>query len=217
MQIWKRFFMLICALSLILFGSSSLSAAPNADGQDCASIQAWVQANEANLPTSYPGLSSLPIAYRKAVFNALPASVKSSLWQEHFRAYMAAHPDLTAEQIAIIHQVSALASPEFFAAHTDMENRNKAGVSHKKDLMRLMSLEAEAADLFSESELRALLANLGPAEGESPSTQGISCECNVSDDWCGGSYDCYYATCDYQSSGCGTLWSKSCNGLCYQP
>lgn len=199
-------------------GHAALVGVPT--DQDCASIAGWVAENAANLPASYDELAELPIAYRRAIFNALSPAARSSLWQQHFQAYLAAHPELTPDQRAFVEEMHAAMSPELFLTDQAMASSD--------ELTALIgAAEPRAAALFPQSELPGLLATLGPSEAARPSeaaqpgTEAISCECNDDDDWCWyrwpfGSYTCVAGAegCDFQPLGCGELWGKPCNGLC---
>jgi hypothetical protein len=180
---------------------------------DCASIEAWIAANEIDLPTGYDDIVQFPAAYRRAIFDILSPAEQSSLWQQHFQAYLAANPGLTAEQIAFIHEASAAASPAFFADH--------AGAASGEDpAARAHALEAEATMLFAEDELHSLLASLGPEDPalEAVAARRVRCHCSTDSDWCnrrGDGLRCRggAAGCE-RHGGCGTLFRFTCNGLC---
>ena len=181
---------------------------------DCASITAWVAEKRDDLPASYEELARFPVAYRRAIFDALPPAAKSSLWQQHFQAYRAAHPGLTPEQKAFIQKARSLISPGLFVNHASMAESTEVDT-------RVSTLRSEAAMAFPESELYGLLANLGPADPAdhraNNTTESVACECNKKDDWCWnrfGNHRCRKGGCDRQSFGCGTFLRKSCNGLC---
>lgn len=185
--------------------------------QDCASIDAWVADNAANLPDRYDELAEFPIAYRRAIFNALPPAARSSLWQQHFKAYLVAHPELTPDQRAFVEEMHAAMSPELFRADPAM-------ASSAERTALIDAAEARAAALFPPSELPDLLATLGPSEAAHYDTEAISCECNDDNDWCWyrlpvGSYTCVAgaAECNRKPRGCGRFWLRPCNGLCTRP
>jgi hypothetical protein len=226
MQLVNRMAMLIIMCACMASGLSSALAEPEQPvSEDCATIQAWVEANKERLPTTYEGLSRFSVTYRRAIFGTLPADIKSRLWRQHFHVYLANHPNLAPAQIAIVREMHALASPEFFARRSDDAKRNGATDRLRaEDDRRLAELEERAAELFSNHELTALMAYLGPAEEErqlqdsnNPLPMGIACECSTSSDWCASGYDCWHASCDVIRDACGSWWSYDCNGLCFRP
>ncbi|MFF8397833.1 bacteriocin fulvocin C-related protein [Streptomyces sp. NPDC016172] len=88
--------------------------------------------------------------------------------------------------------------------------------------------DADAEAAFEPAAANALPATLGPGEAAAlpdcrtaglPDcrTAGLpDCECNTYSDKCWGS-SCIWVEnwCVRSDSGCGTLWTWSCNGLCY--
>jgi hypothetical protein len=181
--------------------------------EDCASVAAWVAHNADNLPTEYDHLAQFSVTYRRAIFHALSPAARNSLWQQHFQRYLAAHPTLSPEQVAFVKMAQSRMSPMLFSDDQSM--------APSKELTAVASeLESRATTLFAESEIHALLANLGPIAVSEPSVEGVACECSRSSDYCsnrGSGYRCTASNCDYKSSGCGTFWSYPCNGICYRP
>lgn len=187
--------------------------------QDCASIASWVAENAGNLPTSYEEVVEIPIGYRRAVFNALRPAARSSLWQQHFQAYLAAHPELSLDQRAFVEEMHAKMSPELFSADQSIS-------SNEKRTAFIEAAERRAAASFPQSEVPGLLSNIGPLastgdmEARHSGLEAVSCECNDRDDWCwnrlGGGYTCVSGAseCDPQPLGCGRFWLQSCNGMC---
>lgn len=188
--------------------------------EDCASVDAWMVANEATLPTGYDEISRFPVAYRRSIFGALPAEAKSRLWQQHFEAYRAAHPELTGEQGAFIDKLSATFSPELYVAAAGGEPSEEVDAT-------IEALEAEAATLFSVDEQYALMANLGPDEStaENDTVASIApraraCECSSKSDWCnrrGTRLGCakgHDGCRKPRFKRCGTGFAHKCDGLC---
>jgi hypothetical protein len=180
-----------------------LMAAPAFAADDCKTVTAWVQANEGNLPTSYQDFTRQPQEYQKGIFAALTPAAKSNLWREHFSRFLAANPELSVDQVGFVNQATQMASPQFFA---------------KPDHAALEQLVARGAQLFEPSVLSSLFAQLGSTDSGNVGTSGVACECSTSSSWCwnrGAGYFCStYYYCDYSSSGCGTWFAYSCNGLC---
>ncbi|MFD5074287.1 bacteriocin fulvocin C-related protein [Streptomyces sp. NPDC058371] len=173
-----------------------------AQGKDQATAREWVRAHADRLPTRYGDVAALPLAHRRAVFAALPAKARSALWVEHIERFRADHQGLTPGQASVVEQAHALASK----VSTFEFERGRRGAEEAPDL------DARAVAAFGATSARALLATLGPAEALALP----DCECNVFSDYCINS-GCVYVqnTCEYDSSGCGKLWTWACDGLCY--
>ncbi|MEU6003918.1 bacteriocin fulvocin C-related protein [Streptomyces sp. NPDC047197] len=163
----------------------------------------WVKANLDRLPSRYSEFVSYPADYRRAVYGALSASARSDLWMAHFANYRKTHR-LSAEQSVVLDDATRLA-PQIIAGR-----RQTAAVE---------GLEAAAVAAFGESEARAILRTLGPADTQGAaarseqSTQAVDCNSR-----CGtgtGSCDTTcYAGCTWTDYGCGPLWLAPCSGLC---
>ncbi|ANS70623.1 hypothetical protein SLINC_8399 [Streptomyces lincolnensis] len=163
----------------------------------------WVKANRDRLPSGYAEFVSYPADYRRAMYGALSASARSDLWVAHFANYRKTHR-LSAEQSAVLDDATRLA-PQIIAGR-----RQGATVD---------GLEEAAVAAFGESEARAVLRALGPADtqGAAPrSDQNIQAvDCNSR---CGtgtGSCDTVcYGGCTWTDYGCGPLWLAPCSGRC---
>lgn len=161
---------------------------------------------------------------RRARFEAASPALKSGLWRVHLRAFLAEHPDLTVEQLAVVREAIELASPGLFVKPLETDDGEA--------LAKLDELSTRAKAVFPLDLGAAAFGRLGPprrgqrsvrslsGDGEeppfddgNPPTMG-GCECNVWDDWCGLMYKCVGGGCYWRSWGCGTMWTKSCTGLC---
>jgi hypothetical protein len=168
--------------------------------EGCASIAVWVAENAATLPTEYDELARYPVAYRRAIFAALAPAAQSSLWQQHFQAYLAAHPELNPDQRVFVAEMHAVVSPEFFREDQAMATSKERAKSR-------------AAALFPKNELPGLMANLGPVEAPQLGTGLPHCECYTEEQYCGNAY-CVSGDCDWQNDGCGNFWVEECDGMC---
>jgi hypothetical protein len=173
-----------------------------AQDKDAAAAQEWVRAHADRLPTRYGDVAALPVAHRRAVFAALPAEARSALWVEHIDRWRSAHPDLTPAQAGVVDRARAVASK----VSTFEFERGRRGTEE------IRRIDADARDAFEPATSNALLATLGPAEAVALP----DCECNTYSDKCWSS-DCIWVqnSCVHSDSGCGSLWTWSCNGLCY--
>ncbi|MFD5080000.1 bacteriocin fulvocin C-related protein [Streptomyces sp. NPDC058371] len=166
----------------------------------------WVKANADRLPSGYSEFVSYPADYRRAIYGALSASARSDLWVAHFANYRKTHPGLTAEQSAVLDDATRLAPQIITGRHQEAAAEG---------------LQTAAVEAFGESEARAILMVLGPADtqGAAPqSDQGTQVmDCNSQ---CAGSGSCdmmCYASpwwCNWTDYGCGPLWLGPCSGVC---
>ncbi|WP_157874497.1 bacteriocin fulvocin C-related protein [Streptomyces sp. AcH 505] len=166
----------------------------------------WVKAHLDRLPSGYAEFVSYPADYRRAIYGALSASARSDLWVAHFANYRKTHPGLTAEQSAVLDDATRTA-PQIIAGRRQGEAAE--------------GLEGAALAVFGESEARAILRVLGPADTQSVSPRSDQnvqlVDCNSQ---CAGTGSCdtvcyaspYY--CNWTDYGCGPLWLGPCSGLC---
>ena len=203
------------ALSQLLTGLVGLAAAgslimaktPSGTGPEGTNPHAWVEANKDRLPHGYDDLAAHSLPYRKAIFSALAPEARTGLWVEHLNRYRAAHPGLSDIQAEVIDRAVALVS--------------RMGESAYRPAEELQAVENAAMNAFGRDEARTLLATLGPgsAPGESAAATTPDCDCANYSDWCGSGTGCtnYPRPCIESSSGCGTLWTWECNGICQPP
>lgn len=184
-------------------------ATPAFAEKKCATAAAWAARNKGNLPRGYDEVIAYPMAYRRAIFSALPASAKSELWTEHLTRYQAAH-HLSPEQSAAIREGLRLARPALF------EHRDSPGARRSLDALR-----DSARAAFGPHAARAVFATLGPSEprspaGAVPAGPDNTCSCSSADSWCDNNTYCQSGYCASTGSGCGLLYRYACDGLCIQ-
>ncbi|MET7702396.1 bacteriocin fulvocin C-related protein [Streptomyces sp. NPDC005485] len=191
--------------TFLLTGGLAASPAQAVTRAKGSKASRWVKANRDRLPTRYSEFSAYPADYRRAIYGALSASARSDLWVAHFASHRKAHPGLSAEQSAVLDDATRLA-PQIIAGR-------RQGATE--------GLETAVAAAFGESEARAILMTLGPAEtqGAAPrSTEGSQVmDCNSQ---CAGTGSCdmvCYSSpwwCNWTDYGCGPLWLGPCSGVC---
>ncbi len=190
------------AVGLIAAGRVPAFAAGESDP-----ARKWVKANAGQLPTSYDELITYSQAYRKAIFQASPAAVRSKLWVEHIESYRAAHPVLASAKSDVLARAATM------AATTSIFS---PGASRREVHAQLSGLRASVASEFGPDEAFSILAMLGP--GTRPARvapMDSTCQCATADSWCDSNTTCQnYVGCD-QVTGCGTFWGYTCDGLCY--
>ncbi|OEV04783.1 bacteriocin fulvocin C-related protein [Streptomyces oceani] len=189
---------------LQLFGGIGVATAITVTGQTPAFAQspktraaAWVAANKDRLPHTYAGITQHPAAYRPVILAALPPRERAQAWVEHFDHYRRLHPNLTAEQSAVINDAEKIAK-RVFADGRDQR------------LPELRRLEAAAKHEFGPEGAAGLLVNYGPAEASvGPEA---NCTCATDSDYCG-TY-CSRGGCQLVGNSCGSLGLFDCNGRC---
>jgi hypothetical protein len=173
-----------------------------AQAQGASSAHAWVAANRDRLPLTYEEVAAHPMAYRRAIVQALTPAQRSRLWVEHVRRFRAAHPGLSSEQAAVVNRAEkAAATVSVF----------EQGPGHTA----LSDLHSQAVDALGPDQAAVLLSRLGaPATGTA--RQLPDCECSSLQDLCTGNRNCQPTDgiCTKTESGCGSFWVRMCDGLC---
>jgi hypothetical protein len=170
-----------------------------------------------------------PAAYRRAIMSELTPADRSAAWRNHFEQYLASRPNLSKEQIAVVREAMALASPEAFAPPVPDDHRERIGQVFTKAVELLG--KQDAGELFVTLGPRALTKGnaLPLRERIANSIRGWrvasaeypDCNCNIEidtcdlvpDPWlqCSENYTCIF---DMEWPMCGPLWSWACTGWC---
>jgi hypothetical protein len=169
-------------------------------------------------------IQSFPFAYRREIMTALAPGLRSKVWRSHIQAYVASHPELDSNTLALLQAASDLASPDTFAHPTD-DSRAQIDI-----------VGNQIKALLGKDTAEYLLYRLGPSDGTFASALPVSqrlanavrsvfvavarandCECNL--DWgCTGfmSYCAQGSGCMIRTDwpACGWLWEDPCNGSC---
>ncbi len=171
--------------------------------------RAWVETNRSRLPQRYDDVVTYPISYRRAIFSELAPQSQRQLWLDHLSRYRAAHPQLSAEQTAVIDQAT-----DIVATECTFDSEPARGSDLHRNVQELANRARQA---FGDDEARALIATLGPAGDSTTSAAapaGTLCACSDQcHDYCEGSRYCKYGGCDFTRSCC-TFWQWVCNGFC---
>lgn len=170
-------------------------------------VEAWLDRNREQLPTTYAAVVEKPLAYRRAIYDASPPEVRGRLWLAHFDAFEAGQR-LTSAQREVIDQAKHIV-------------RNGP---IEKDALGPLATAAIAA--FGKEQARALLAQLGTDDTAKAEEEVLDCDCALGDpNWCGPTCHaccyqqlgcgCSWCCCFLRDSGCGSLWEYACDGWCY--
>lgn len=88
------------------------------------------------------------------------------------------------------------------------------------DLEALESIRGEANALFTAEDAAFILTGNTAADRVRNTLLGVqqSCTCSSADSWCNNNTACKagYNGCS-KTGGCGTLWTRKCDGLCVNP
>jgi len=181
------------------------------------------------LRTAGNRIDDYPAQYRRAILTELDPAGRSSVWRSQFARYLEAHPQLTAEQVAVVREAMDVASPEAFAPPVSADVKARVG-----------KIFARATALLGKQDAAELFVTLGPKTpahtNALPLAQRIGdqvrswrtvsagtpdCNCNVEidtcdlvpDPWleCSEIYTCNF---DLTWPMCGPLWSWACTGWC---
>jgi len=199
---------LVIATGMILKGDT-----PSFAESPASRARAWVQANKATLPERYDDVIQHEPEYRRAIYDTSSAEVRSRLWVDHLERYRSLHPDLSSEQSLVIDRALAIASAtETFTDPLAPEAEQQ-----------LEEVGQAAVQKFGSEGAYTLLAYLGPATEipQEPTTSQSSqgrlpdCTCSIWDPWCSGGTCVSNGTCSFVPSGCGWMWEKACQGLCF--
>ncbi len=179
---------------------------PPAPKPECVVAHSWVNSNSHRIPQHLAEFSSYDLAFRKAIFNALPKSAQARLWHEQLRQYGHSRR-LSATQrafvLALDRRLESLLAPDNRAELNRVSN----------DARRVLGFELA----------RQVIADLGgPAKpivttvARQISQSG--CGCSTDSDWCnpeGLGCRSDLLPCEPSETGCGTFWQYSCDGDCF--
>jgi hypothetical protein len=160
----------------------------------------------------YKVLVSLQGAERKAAYAHFDGRTKAELWMLHLEKFVAAHPELTDAQRAVIAEGRALLASGVLQA---LKSKSSAEVEDARNAV--LTFEARATRLFSRELYSAAFVRLGPPT-KSVSVLRVSslrpeCFCNPYYNECSGG-ECYTGECWVMPEGCGTFGLDICTGMC---
>ncbi len=168
----------------------------------------------------YAGVSELPWNERPAFVRALSPEAQEDLWTLHLERTLAAHPELTLTERAIVMEVIEYLEAgviETVARGGSEAQDALAGLAATTELIKAALPPAVAREMF-----RSVGGAPPKTNGkEDPiSTDGIdSCTCNLTYDLCSLPFEpgprcSAVPRCRPTSSGCGILWLSGCGGTC---
>lgn len=199
---------------------------------------------EASALQNYDIVSALAVNRIKAAFRNASRKEKSELWRTHLALFLVNHPELSELQKEVVLEAMALATPVWFEARSDgqksrvdvrlhsLEERIVAAFSKEERVRVFATLGGEAAQCATSLNQRSTVllntlnynatsnlgasnrwTNLGPVRQDMQLATS-DCQCSTESDWCPMFGVCTFGNCTSTNSGCGTLWSYSCDGSC---
>jgi hypothetical protein len=191
---------------------------------------AWVDSLSPDaLRAAASEIENYPALYRRAIMTELDPADRSDVWRTQFGKYLEAHPQLSAEQVAVVREAMEVASPAAFAPPVSAEVKNRVG-----------KVFARALKVLGPKDAGELFVTLGPKTLQHASALPFSqrlgdqlrswrtvsagypdCNCNIEIDTCDLVPDPWLQcselyTCNFDLSWpmCGPLWSWACTGWC---
>ena len=189
---------LLAPLAAVLLTGTLGSAAPAADPPECVVAQRWVTAHRGALPGNLAEMSRYSLAYRRAIYDVLPAAARESMWRQQLEGALRADGSLTEAQRATLREMIALLP---------------ALTAHQTDRAAAERLRTRLTNEFGRDGYRRIFGTLGPVPAQPATTSARQPLCNCeSDGDCGGG-TCGYTRCSF-TEGCGPFWSYTCTGFC---
>ena len=171
----------------------------------CELADQWVADNPDKLPTTLDAFVAHSIAVRQAIYDALDAETRASLWREHLGI--------------VVHEATSSKQRQFLNRVTrDLPNLLDPEITPPEELEALW--ESATAILGVDLARRALL-DLGPtevAQENGRSAPQVLCSCSMEWKDCpqgAGDASCLEGACTERRSGCWLLDRFKCDGLCW--
>jgi hypothetical protein len=195
-----------------------------------AAAAEWVdELAPAELRLAAHEIDRYPAQYRRAMMSALTPGDRADAWRAQFDRYLAAHTELSSEQIAVVEEAKALLTPAAFVPPLHPDTRD-----------RIDDVFGRTVALLGPDAAKELFVTLGPADPGADnalpirqrladsvrswrvaSARRTDCNCNVEIDTCDIGQDPWLAcselyTCEFDLNWpmCGPLWSWACTGWC---
>jgi hypothetical protein len=211
------------AILLTLPAESILLKAISTPTQAQAAQQYAQALSGTQLATAAAAIQGYPVAYRRAIMTALPASLRAATWQNHIEAYLAANPNIDPAATQALEAAVALLTPDLLSRAATAAERAE-----------IHAIAGQVTASLGQDTALNLLYNLGPADGTFVSAEPLTnklaaflsrtfavradssnCDCNTG--WgCGGETCAGSSGCTTVTSwpACGWLWEDPCDGQC---
>ena len=171
----------------------------------CELADQWVAANRDKLPTSLDAFVAHSIVVRQAIYDALDAETRASLWREHLGI--------------VIHEAALSTQRQFLNEVTrDLPNLLDPETTSSDELEALWG---SATAILGEDLARRALLDLGPGvvAQDGRSAPQVLCSCWSERNECpqgAGKASCLEGACTERRRGCYILDRFKCDGLCWR-
>lgn len=185
----------------------------------CEAMARWAAEYERTTPApTLDDLAKFDRGRRIAIFNAVSADVKASLFQEQLRRF-SQRPDLTDAQRALIAEALTLITPALYRKQPAAVQTARRFWSHAETSFTSPDQRRPWTDIGSNIAPPLALNTSGlerfALRSLAASGDG-ACYCNANANDCGGGgWNCFGGGCTVLSTGCGALLLQQCNGECY--
>lgn len=184
-------------------------------------INEYVSDHQAELSQmSLSDLTSSDLPFQQAVFRSYDPAKKREVWLQKIQ-FLLETQKYTADEYTHIESLRTHLHENYFATENLISQEKERAqfasdwISHAKS--RLGWSERTIAFVVyrlytNESQFDAELNGLNSIQRQATADSEGSCSCNTTSDFCGvycGSGNCQVST------GCGWMWSETCNGVCY--
>lgn len=165
--------------------------------------------------------STYDISLQRAIFNSWSAEKKRDAWINKLQ-YILKNEKLNTLETIHLQKLITHVEPGYFSNENGLDDQKSKFAS---DWINYANDELKWTEEFiafvvyrlymEQAQLEAELSMLDDLNSiASHNSEGGSCDCNTSIDFCS-IYTCQSSGCSSVSSGCGWLWMESCNGSCY--
>jgi len=165
-------------------------------------------------------LTSYDYTLQKAIFNSWDYTKKREAWIDKLN-YIISNEKLTYDEIIHIQKLIDHIQPDYFSDESLFKN-SEGNTLFANKWIEYSQNELGWSDQFiafivyrlylNQTQLEAELSELNSLRTET-STDGESCNCNRSADFCGDHYLCRVTGCT-PTGGCGWLGTQICDGSC---
>jgi hypothetical protein len=168
-------------------------------------------------------LATYDLQLQRAIFNSWNYQKKRCAWVDKFQYVMIQIPLTESEKVHIQTLIEHICEDYFLSENIEINREirsrfaaewvnysiNKLGWSDQFIAFMVYRLYTDQSQLNSELSMLKSIRTTIRTDSETG-----DCDCNVSVDFCGAS-NCGSGACSTISTGCGWLWSMSCDGNCY--
>ena len=175
---------------------------------ECKRAAQWVVANKEALPVTLPAFARHSRPYQMAIYNALPAGTRVSLWRENLNLLLATSTLTDVQRDYLRRLLEEMPA---------MVTGGKGSVSPEESRRR----SDEAIRILGRTLGLRATRILGVSDDALLSARLAGCECNMYEDYCdvwpGGGDNCENTTmsCEERDWGCGLFGTATCNGICW--